>query len=167
MLDHYLELSDRDHYSFLSLPEDAEAAAVRVAWRRVEEELLEHRNRGTAVQKAQFTALLGRLGRARAALDDLEARALYDSRRGNFRGIACSLGAGLAPDRLERLRVDYVARFPDRVAQAERLGREATAQLQAGRPKAARELLLQALTLDPLSAELQRWLRELVVAPEV
>jgi len=156
VLEHYLERSDRDHYAFLELEEDAEAAAIRLAWSQIEAELLDARSRATAVQKAPFTALLGRLGRARAALDDLEGRALYDSRRGNFRGVACSLGAGLPAEKLEKLHVDYAARFPDRLAQAETLSREATSKLEAGQSKAARDLLVKALNLDPLSPVLHR-----------
>jgi serine/threonine-protein kinase len=161
IVEQYLERSDRDHYAFLGISDDAEAAVVRMACRRTEDELLEARAKAAAPLKAQVTALLGRLGRARGTLDDLETRAAYDARNGNYKGVASCLAAGLPAARLEKLRQDYAARFAERLARAAGLAVGAQALLDAKDIPGARDAFAHALSLDPLSADLHRRLREL------
>ncbi len=156
LLERYLELSDRDHYAFLSIGEDVDPAEIKTAARRVEKELLALRDKVWPGQRSQVVALLGRLERARQVLEDLEARAAYDARRGNFHGVARCMAAGLSPKRVDKLRRDYIRRAPELVDRARRLAKEATALMEAGDKGRAVEILAQALVLDPLSRELHQ-----------
>ncbi len=162
MLARFLELSERDHYSFLSMPEDADSEQVKVACGRVEKELLVLRDQVLPAQRPQVVALLGRLERARRVLDDLEARAAYDARRGNHRGVARCMAAGLAPARVDKLRQDYIRRSPELVDRARKLAQEAQDNAEKGGVERAALVISQALALDPLSRELQRRLEELL-----
>jgi serine/threonine-protein kinase len=129
---------------------------VRLACAQVEEALGNARGRATASQFAQFTALLGRLGRARTQLADPEARAAYDAGAGNYQGVARCLAAGLPAAALERLHADWAARFPDRAARAIELLAAAGRLAHDGDRQRAGELLEQALAIDPLNPDLQR-----------
>jgi serine/threonine protein kinase len=162
LLARFLELSERDHYSFLSIPEDAEAEVIRDACGRIEKELLALRDLVWPAQRPQVVALLGRLERARRVLDDLEARAAYDARRGNHRGVACCMAAGFPPTRVDKLRQDYIRRSPELVDRARRLAHEAQEHADKGEVEHAARAYSQALALDPLSRELHRRLQELL-----
>jgi serine/threonine-protein kinase len=160
LLESYLELSDRDHYAFLSIAEDVEPAAIKTATRRVEKELATLRDKVWPAQRSQVVALLGRLERARQVLEDLEARAAYDARRGNFHGVARCMAAGLSAKKVDKLRRDYIRRAPELVDRARKLAKEAQALVEAGSRQSAIEALVQALALDPLSRELHQRLAE-------
>jgi serine/threonine protein kinase len=162
LLARFLELSERDHYAFLSIPEDADAGAVRDACGRVEKELLALRDQVWPAQRPQVVALLGRLERARRVLDELEARAAYDARRGNHRGVACCMAAGFPPARVDKLRQDYIRRSPELVDRARKLAHEAREHADRGEVERAAQRYSQALALDPLSRELHRRLEELL-----
>lgn len=162
LLAQFLELSERDHYAFLSIPEDADAGAVRDACVRVEKELLGLRDQVWPAQRPQVVALLGRLERAQRVLDELEARAAYDARRGNHRGVACCMAAGLPPARVDKLRQDYIRRSPELVDRARKLAHEARERADQGDVERAAQQYSQALALDPLSRELHRRLEELL-----
>lgn len=162
LLARFLELSERDHYSFLSIPEDADSDQVKDGCARVEQELLALRDQVWPAQRPQVVALLGRLERARRVLDDLEARAAYDARRGNHRGVARCMAAGLAPARVDKLRQDYIRRSPELVDRARKLAQEAQEHAENGGVERAALVFSQALALDPLSRELQRRLEELL-----
>lgn len=162
LLARFLELSERDHYAFLSIPEDADAGAVRDACVRVEKELLALRDQVWPAQRPQVVALLGRLERAQRVLDELEARAAYDARRGNHRGVACCMAAGLPPARVDKLRQDYIRRSPELVDRARKLAHEAREHADRGDVERAAQQYSQALALDPLSRELHRRLEELL-----
>ncbi|HEY3449408.1 MAG TPA: protein kinase [Myxococcales bacterium] len=156
VMERYLTLSDRDHYAFLSLDEDSSHQAISEAFRKVEEELKSARDRAPASIRPQLVALLGRLGRAHTALVGLEARVSYDAKRGNYKGIAKSLAAGLSPDRLEKLHGEWAARFPDQRARAIEMLAAAGRMAQGGDRQRAGEMLEQALAIDPLNPDLQR-----------
>ncbi|MGC4116447.1 MAG: hypothetical protein QM765_18095 [Myxococcales bacterium] len=156
VLERYLALSDRDHYAFLGLEEDATQEAIAEALRKGEEELKSARDRAPDAIRPQLAALLGRLGRALTALGSLEARVSYDAKRGNYKGVARSLAAGLSLARLEKLHAEWAARYPEKLARAIELLAAASHTAQAGERQRAGELLEQALAVDPLNPGLQR-----------
>jgi len=160
VVEKYRERSDRDHYAFLGIAEDAESELIRLACVRVEEDLIEAKS-GPPNLHGQVSALLARLGRARNALEDPEARAMHDAKMGNFKGVARSLAAGLTLNKLERMRKEFAGRFADRIERAKAFAKTAKALLDKGDKERASEALLQALSLDPLSPKLQRWYRNL------
>jgi hypothetical protein len=164
ILERYLSLSDRDHYAFLSVAEDAEPEVISVACAMVEQELVDARKRASVTQRSRFLALLARLGRARQTLDDLESRAAYDARMGNFRGVARSIAAGLSAGNLDKLRQEYAARFPERVARADEYFKTAQEHVKAGASDKALEALKLGLALDPLVGPMQRQFKELCPA---
>jgi len=106
--------------------------------------------------RPQFAALIARLGRAQRALVDVEARAAYDAKLGNYQGIARCLQAGLSMERLDRIHAEWVARSPDRPVRAAEYLAAAERHAKAGDLEKAREALEHALEIDPLSPDLQR-----------
>jgi eukaryotic-like serine/threonine-protein kinase len=160
LVERYRDRSDRDHYAFLGIAEDSQAELIRLACERAEEDLIEAKG-GPPSLHGQVTALLARLGRARKALEDPEARATYDAKMSNFKGVARALADGLSLNKLEKLRKEFNHRFPDRIERAKAFAKTAKAFLDQRDKERAREALLQALSLDPLSPKLQKWYRDL------
>jgi eukaryotic-like serine/threonine-protein kinase len=160
LLERYRDRSDRDHYAFLGIDDDAQVELIRLACERAEEDLIEAKGGPPSIH-GQVAALLARLGRARKVLEDLEARAAYDARMSNYKGVAQALADGLSLNKLEKLRKEFNSRFPDRIDRAKVFAKTAKAHLDKRDKVRAREALLQALSLDPLSPKLQKWYRDL------
>ncbi len=120
------------HYALLGLPEDTEFAEVRRVARELRAALEAIRARPEGPdQHARATALLTRLDLAQQVLSTPAERLRYDAQRGNFRGVARCVAAGLPQAVIEARRQDYLAAHPEK-------GREATAHL--ARAQVARKL---------------------------
>ena len=79
------------------------------------------------------------------------ARAEHDADRGNFRGVARCIAAGLSVDDLEELRRKFLASRPKNEVNAQVQVASANAYLASGEPGRGLASLEQALELDPLS----------------
>ncbi len=144
-----------DLYALLGLPVGADAAAVRRRARecraKVEDALL---GASDDELKARLQRTLLRLEEAWRVLSDPARRVEYDAGRGNFRGIAACLDAGVDPEIVAVCRRRYVEAQPAAVKAAASHAASAAAREEKGELIEALADCELALTLDPLSTEL-------------
>jgi serine/threonine-protein kinase len=158
------ERAGLDHYAFLGLPPDAEFAEVRRAARAIREDLETFRARPLdADQPRRASALLARLEAAQGALGAPASRLAYDAQRGNARGVARCVAAGL-PDALVAARREALLRaHPERKAEAERQLARAEVARKLGNAQAAAAAYEAALAADPLDLATLELVRTLSV----
>ncbi len=151
-----------DPYSLLSLPPHADFAEVlqraAAAERRLEpfrEKLLPE------AQRKSLESLRLQLEVARRTLGDPLARAGFDATRGNFRGVARCLAAGISQEMVERLRQAFLSARPEAEERARALFDEGIL-LEAQRVlDIALSRYAEALTVDPLNASIHRYYQSL------
>ncbi|MFZ5440699.1 MAG: protein kinase domain-containing protein, partial [Myxococcota bacterium] len=148
-----------DHYVVLALPPDAELSAVKTRGRELARRLAELSERPLSVsQQRQRDAAKERIQQAVDVLGHAVSRAEFDGARGNWRGVAACLAAGLRATELETLRqrlLESQHGLPSRVAV---LQLSAAAHERAGEVDAALRVVEELLAMDPLNLELHhRW----------
>jgi len=140
-----------DHYAFLGLAPDAEFADVRRTARAIREELEALRARPLAAdQPRRATALLARLEAAHAALGAPPSRLAYDAERGNARGVARCVAAGVPAELVAARREALLRAHPERKAEAARQLARAEVARKLGNAQAAAAAYEAALAADPL-----------------
>jgi hypothetical protein len=143
------------HYALLGLEPDAEFSDIRRAIRGVREELESLRARPLAPgHPGRATALLGRVESAQDALGTPTARLAYDARRGNARGVARCLAAGVPAALVEARRRELLAERPERAREAQQLLARAEVARKLGNAAAAAQAYEAALAADPLDPAL-------------
>ncbi|WP_426749483.1 protein kinase domain-containing protein [Myxococcus sp. Y35] len=161
VLEAWRRRSAGDAYAVLSLAPDSDMGTVRMrtreAWRSLES--LE-RKPLTPPQRAQVDALRIRVREAAEALGATVQRALYDAWRGNHRGVAKCLEAGLTAEQLESLRREFLARRPQAMGTARVHFQSGGALERDGHLSQALEQYERGLKLAPLEVDmLQRYRR--------
>ncbi|MFP2962883.1 protein kinase domain-containing protein [Myxococcus sp. 1LA] len=161
LLEAWRQRSAGDAYAVLALDQDSDMGTVRLrtreAWRSLES--LE-RLPLTHPQRAQVDALRIRVREAAEALGATVQRALYDAWRGNHRGVAKCLEAGLTAEQLESLRREFLARRPQAMGSARVHFQTGGALEREGRLSQALEQYERGLKLAPLEVDmLQRYRR--------
>jgi serine/threonine-protein kinase len=155
-------LCSQDPYTLLSLQPHADFADVlqraTAAERRLEpfreKPLPEEQRKGLEELRLQLEV-------ARRTLGDPLARAGFDATRGNFRGVARCLSAGISQDMLERLRQAFLSARPEAEDRARALFDEGIL-LEAQRVlDIALSRYAEALTVDPLNASMHRYYQSL------
>jgi hypothetical protein len=152
----------QDPYSLLAIHPHSDFADVlqRVAQAQRRLEPFWHRPLPPE-QRQSLEMLRDRLEAARRTLGEPLARARYDASRGNFRGVARCLAAGMAPSAVDRLRQAFLATRPDAEARARALFDEGIV-LEAQRVlDAALKRYTEALTVDPLNVVVHRYYHSL------
>jgi eukaryotic-like serine/threonine-protein kinase len=140
-----------DHYGLLGLPPDAEFSEIRRAIRAVREELESMRARPLAPDHpGRAGALLGRVEAAQDALGTPAARLSHDARRGNARGVARCLAAGVPAELVAARRRELLAERPERAREAQQLLARAEVARKLGNAAAAAQAYEAALAADPL-----------------
>ncbi|HVE87961.1 MAG TPA: protein kinase [Myxococcales bacterium] len=110
LLDHYRKRINGDHYVVLSMAPDSEIADLRARSRDARRDLESLRlRRLSARQEGQALVALERLNAATEVLGTPIRRAEYDAHRGNFKGVARCISAGLTVSDLESLRGAYLS----------------------------------------------------------
>jgi serine/threonine-protein kinase len=156
-----------DLYALLGLPSSADLGTVRRRARecrsRLEEALL-----ASTEPKARvaLNRTLERTDEAARVLGDAALRVEYDAARGNFRGVAMCLDAGLDPEHLAACRARYSEAFSAAMVASRVHANAAQAQSMRGAHRLALAECELALTLDPLSARLHQMRVSLTVAVE-
>ncbi|AKQ68602.1 Serine/threonine kinase [Myxococcus hansupus] len=150
-----------DAYAVLALALDSDMVTVRLrtreAWRSLES--LERKSL-TPPQRAQVDALRIRVREAAEALGATVQRALYDAWRGNHRGVAKCLEAGLTAEQLESLRREFLARRPQAMGAARIHFQAGNALERDGQLSQALDQYERGLKLAPLEVDmLQRYRR--------
>jgi serine/threonine-protein kinase len=110
-----------------------------------------------AAQRQALEALRAKLDMARKTLGEPLARARFDASRGNFRGVARCLAAGMTPSAVERLRQAFLTTRPDAEARARALFDEGIVLEARNELDAALSRYAEALRVDPLNVSLHRY----------
>ncbi|HYV44070.1 MAG TPA: hypothetical protein VFA20_04370, partial [Myxococcaceae bacterium] len=110
LLDYYRKRINGDHYVVLSMAQDSEIADLRARARDARRDLESLRLRRLSPrQEGQVLVALERLGAATEVLGTAQRRAEYDAHRGNFKGVARCISAGLTVSDLENIRAAYMS----------------------------------------------------------
>ncbi len=157
LIEHYRRRISGDHYGLLSAAQDAECSELRSRLRQalLEVEQVSARDLPPP-QRAQVDAVRERLLSAQSALGAPASRAEYDASRGNFRGVARCLAAGLSIAQLAELRQRFLAERPKNETSASLQMVSAHALVASGEPNGALKAMECALALDPLSLDLHQ-----------
>ncbi len=142
-------------YTLLGASSGADAGHIRRRARecraKVEDALLQPCEPQT---RARLERTLRRLEEAVRVLCSSVDRMAYDAARGNFRGIAAALEAGLDPELMGAARRRYGREHPTAIAAATAHAASSDAKRERGDLPGALSECELALTLDPLSAGL-------------
>jgi serine/threonine protein kinase len=152
LLDYYRKRMNGDHYVVLSMAPDSEIADLRARARDARRDLESLRLRRLSPrQEGQVLTALERLNAATEVLGTAQRRAEYDAHRGNFKGVARCISAGLTVSDLESLRGAYLSshRGSDSRAQIHFSTGQAW-ETKEGHDEALAEYE-RALALDPLN----------------
>ena len=168
LLERYRDLVKGDHYVLLGAPIDADFNDLRKRAADALRDLETLRSAGlNDSQRAQVNAAVARVKSAVEVLTQPVQRAEFDANRGNAKGVARAIAAGLSVMDLEKLRSAHLAQHPGVAGSAHvkllaSKGFESKAQW-----KEALEACEAALQIDPLnlllhqrSAVLAKCLRE-------
>lgn len=146
-----------DPYLALELMQDADCGDARAKYRAVERSLADLGRRALSnAQREECRRLLARAREAAALLGNAERRAAFDAERGNHRGVARCLAAGLTVSALEELRRTFLTRHPGAAGRSHVMLVSANAYAANDELGQAVSVLEQALVQDPLNVELHR-----------
>ncbi len=141
-----------DHYEVLGLTADADFEQLRARAREEEAQLAELRKKTKKTDEvAQLDAAFNRVKTARDTLTQVVLRARYDANRGNWKGVARCLAAGLSPTDMERARQEFLSTRPSAAGSAHVKFLASKGYEQNGQLKEAAEACENALQLDPLN----------------
>jgi serine/threonine-protein kinase len=154
--------SSQDPYTLLAIHPHSDFAEVlqRVTQAHRRLEPFWHRPLPTEQRKA-LESLRDRLEMARRTLGEPLARARFDASRGNFRGVARCLVAGVSPSAVERLRQAFLATRPGAEARSRSLFDEGIVLEAQQVLDAALARYTEALTVDPLNLLVHRYYHSL------
>ncbi|MCP3101917.1 protein kinase [Myxococcus sp. K15C18031901] len=142
-----------DHYAVLELAADADLGEVRARAREARALVDGLRQRPLSPsQGLLLDSVMGRLREAGEVLGTVTQRALYDAWRGNHRGIARCLEAGLTTEQLDCLRREFLARRPQAAGMARVHFLSGSALERDGQLVRALETYERGLALDPLES---------------
>jgi serine/threonine-protein kinase len=146
-----------DHYVVLALHDDADFADIRARGRELKRELEGLKAR--PLSDAQLAMVDSSLKRVQAALDVVghaAARLEFDGHRGNFRGVAKCIAAGLTVTEIERIREKFLAAHPGAEGAAQIHFISGNAFEKANELPQALSSFEQALKLDPMNLTIQQ-----------
>ena len=155
LLESYRDNLQKDHYSLLSLPQNAGAEAVRVRVRAALAELETLRGLAlSAPQRVLLDTVLTRVRDAGETLTNLPRRALYDALMSNFWGVESCLAAGFTVTQLEAVRREFLLKRPSAAGTAHVHVLTGNAYERNGQLDRALEAYERGLTADPLDLQL-------------
>ncbi|WP_434383919.1 serine/threonine-protein kinase [Melittangium boletus] len=148
----------QDPYSLLAIHPHADFAEVLRRVAQAERRLEPFRQRILPeTQRQALEALRGKLDLARRTLGEPVARARFDASRGNFRGVAQCLAAGMPPASVNRLRQAFLAARPEAEGRARALFDKGILMEAQNVLDGAMERYTEALRMDPLNVSLHRY----------
>jgi hypothetical protein len=156
-LDDWTRRATRDHYGLLGCADDCRFDDVRTSAREARRELETLRTQPLDDrQRAVLAAIVDRMTVAAEMLESPARRAEYDAARGNYRGVARCIVAGLGAGDLDMARKRYLAEQCQSEVVAQAHAASAQAHLRGGRVAEAMRELGQALEADPLNLPYHR-----------
>jgi len=156
-LANYRKRINGDHYVVLALASDVELSEVRARGREARRELEALRTRPlSAEQKAQVDTALAKVHAAVETLGTAHNRLPFDAQRGNFKGVARCIAAGLTVTEIDVVRASFLSSHSGAEAKAhvKFLGGNAY-ETNHQNPRAI-EQYEEALALDPLNLRYQQ-----------
>jgi tRNA A-37 threonylcarbamoyl transferase component Bud32 len=157
VLSKYRQRVNGDHYMMLGVTGDMDFGDIRAKARDCARELEALRARPLSDgQKAQLDAAMTRIKGAVDIIGSPIPRAEYDANRGNHRGVARAISAGMAVTDLEKLRNAYLAAKPGVAGSAHVRFLTAKAYEARGDWKNAIDACEAALQQDPLNLLFQQ-----------
>jgi serine/threonine protein kinase len=157
VLEQWKKRINGDHYVVLALPDDADFADIRARGRELKREL--EGLKGRPLSDPQQAMVDSALKRVQAALDVVghaAVRMSFDANRGNFRGVAKCIAAGLTVTEMEQQREKFIASHPG-AENASQIGfLSGNAFEHANELSQALNSYEQALKQDPLNLKLQQ-----------
>jgi hypothetical protein len=155
LLEAYRTNLQKDHYSLLSLQQDASFEVVRARARTALADLEGLRGRSLSFpQRSLLESVLTRVRDAGETLANLPRRTMYDALLGNFRGVESCLAAGLTVTQLESLRRDFLTKRPTAAGTARVHILTGNAFEKNGQLARAVEAYERGLAVDPLDLSL-------------
>jgi hypothetical protein len=143
------------HYELLDARPDVGVPEVRERARGLSRQVEDMRVKlPPQAQGARVAALLERIERAAGVLGTPSERLVHDARRGNFRGVARCVVAGVPAALVESRRRAYLKEFPGKEAEGQRRLARSNVAGKMGNAEAALAELDAALTADPLNLAL-------------
>ncbi len=116
---------------------------------------------GTPGPAGRITSIAAPKPKAALVLGTPAERLLFDARRGNFRGVAHCVVAGVAPALVEARRRAFLTERPGQESEAQRRVARSQVARKLGNADAALAEMEAALQADPLNLELHREHEEL------
>jgi len=152
----------QDPYSLLAIHPHSDFAEVSRRVTLAERRLEPFRQRLLPDdQRRGLEALRNKLEMARRTLGEPVARARFDASRGNFRGVAHCLSAGISPTSVNRLRQAFLAARPQAEGRARVLFDKGVFLEARDVLDGALERYTEALRMDPLNVSLHRYYHSL------
>src|SRR6218665_2681058 len=152
----------QDPYSLLAIHPNSDFAEVSRRVTLAERRLEPFRQRLLPDdQRRGLEALRNKLEMARRTLGEPVARARFDASRGNFRGVAHCLSAGISPTSVNRLRQAFLAARPQAEGRARVLFDKGVFLEARDVLDGALERYTEALRMDPLNVSLHRYYHSL------
>jgi serine/threonine-protein kinase len=150
------------HYELLDLPGDVGLPEAREKARGLRRQVEDLRVKlPPQAQVARVAKLLERIEQAALVLGAPGERLLHDARRGNFRGVARCVTAGLPPAVVASRRAAFLAERPGQEARAQQRVARSQVARKMGNAQAALSELEAALQDDPLNLALHQQHAEL------
>ncbi|MBS1148415.1 MAG: Serine/threonine protein kinase [Myxococcaceae bacterium] len=146
-----------DHYVVLALAPDAEVSEVRARGREARRELEALRSRGLSTgQKAQLETALAKVQAAIETLGTAQIRMAFDAHRGNYKGVARCIAAGITVTEIDAIRATFLNSHAGAEAKAHVKFLGGNAYETNNQVPKALEQYEDALTLDPLNLRYQQ-----------
>ncbi len=146
-----------DHYVMLNLMQDAELSEVRARGREARRNLEGLAARTLSIeQKAQLQAALSKVQAAVETLGTAHTRLGFDAQRGNFKGAARCIAAGLTVTEIDVVRAHFLSTHLGAEAKAHVKFVGGNAYETSNQVLKAIEHYEEALTLDPLNLRYQQ-----------
>jgi serine/threonine-protein kinase len=153
----YRAKGEADPYAMLELAPDAEMSEIAVRGREVRRELeLVFERPLSQAQLAHAQAARTQLSAALQTLSVPRARAAYDAERGNYKGVARCITAGLTVTEADALRSTHMQKHGNQRAKSQILLATGHAFESKGMAEKALAAYEEALRVDPLSVELHK-----------
>jgi serine/threonine protein kinase len=153
----YRKRINGDHYVVLGLELDVELSEVRARGRDTKRELEALRTRPISnEQKAQLDAALAKVASAVETLGSAQSRIAFDAQRGNFKGVARCIAAGLTVTTLEATRASFLSGHPGAESKSQVKFVSGNAYENNNQLTKAVESYEEALALDPLNLRYQQ-----------
>jgi serine/threonine-protein kinase len=156
-LEKYAKRINGDHYVLLAVSNDAEFSEIKAHAREMKRELEELKTRPISAKQAeQIESALTRVQQAVDIIGVASKRIEFDANRGNYRGVARCIAAGLTVSEIDAARKRFLESHPGAETQGHVKFVTGNAYDNKGNSGLALENYESALHVDPLNLRIQQ-----------